>query len=95
MYSSHLLLDPPAALTILFGLNIGTFAAKDFVLIYKFLCEIYHLIRKCLNVTKLSFDSELLTKLLARPDLRIVNEKDENGWTPLMFSVQLNAARFV
>ena len=43
----------------------------------------------------MSFDSELLAKLLARTDLRTVNEKDENGWTPLMFSVQLNAARFV
>ena len=43
----------------------------------------------------MSFDSELLAKLLDRSDLRTVNEKDENGWTPLMFSVQLNAARFV
>ena len=31
-----LLLDPPAALKVLFGLNIGTLAAKVFVLIYKF-----------------------------------------------------------
>ena len=43
----------------------------------------------------MSYDSELLAKLLARPDLKTVNEKDENGWTPLMFSVQLNATRFV
>ena len=43
----------------------------------------------------MSYDSELLAKLLARPDLKTVNEKDKNGWTPLMFSVQLNATRFV
>ena len=24
-----------------------------------------------------------------------MNEKDKNGWTPLMFSVQLNSTRFV
>ena len=43
----------------------------------------------------MSYDSELLAKLLGRPDLKDVNAKDENGWTPLMFAVQLNATRFV
>ena len=48
-------------------------------------------------VTKVSCGSELLAKLLARPDLRdvTVNLKDQNGWTPLMFAVQLNSTRFV
>ena len=53
-------------------------------------------IQKCnVSVTKVSYDSELLPNLLARPDLKTVNAKDENGWTPLMFAVQLNSTRFV
>ena len=53
-------------------------------------------IQKCsVSVTKLSYDSELLGKLLARPGLKTVNAKDKNGWTPLMFAVQLNSTRFV
>ena len=52
----------------------------------------YSQISEC---NKNEHDSELLAKLLARSDLKTVNEKDKNGWTPLMFSVQLNATRFV
>ena len=54
-------------------------------------------ILKSKMVTKVSCGSELLAKLLARPDLRdvTVNLKDQNGWTPLMFAVQLNSTRFV
>ena len=43
----------------------------------------------------MSYDSELLPNLLARPELKTANAKDKNGWTPLMFAVQLNSTRFV
>ena len=62
---------------------------------YCAIARLNHSLHKYLNVTKMSHDSELLAKLLSRPDLKIVNEKDKNGWTPLMFSVQLNATGFV